>query len=405
MWQDHYKSILNSVKNNTRQQFVTNKLDSIRGESIMFSTADINVALHSLKSGKSCGVDGLAAEHFMFAHRITHVFLSLLFNTFILHGYLPADFMKTAMVPIIKNKTGDTSDKNNYRPIALVTAASKLFEICILEILETYLLTHDYQFGFKAKHSTDMCIFTVKTLIKYYTDQNTPVYTCLLDASKAFDRVNHWTLFAKLIESHAPILIVRILLFWYQMQQVCIKWGKSLSQYFTICNGVRQGGILSPRLFALYVNQLTNRLIACKAGCYFNDMCINHVLYADDICLFAPSASAMQSLLDVCYEYGTDNDILFNPIKSVCAVFKPKAYKRFTPTVFIGDDALKFTKEAKYLGFTFNDSKCDDSDMLRQMRLLYTKSNTLLRTFSHCSSDVKVTLFQSYCTALYCPFL
>ena len=216
-----------------------------------------------------------------------------------------------------------------------------------------------------------MCIFTVKTLIKYYTDQNTPVYTCLLDASKAFDRVNHWTLFAKLIESHAPLLIVRILLFWYQMQQLCIKWGKSLSQYFTICNGVRQGGILSPRLFALYVNQLTKRLIACKAGCYFNDMCINHVLYADDICLLAPSASAMQSLLDVCYEYGTDNDILFNPIKSVCTVFKPKAYKRFTPTVFIGDDALKFTKEAKYLGFTFNDSKCDDSNMLRQMRLLY----------------------------------
>ena len=71
----------------------------------------------------------------------------------------------------------------------------------------------------------------------------------------------------------------------------------------------------------------------------------------------------MQSLLDLCYEYGTDNDILFNPIKSVCTVFKPKAYKRFTPTVFIGDDALKFTKEAKNLGFTFNDSKCDDSDM------------------------------------------
>ena len=97
--------------------------------------------------------------------------------------------MKTAIVPIIKNKTGDTSHKNKYRPIALVTAASKLFEICILEILKTYLITHDHQFGFKAKHSTDMCIFTVKTLVKYYTDQMTPVYTCLLDASKAFDRV------------------------------------------------------------------------------------------------------------------------------------------------------------------------------------------------------------------------
>ena len=405
MWQDHYKSILNSVKTNSRQQFVTSKLSSIRGESILFSTSDINVALHSLKSGKSCGVDGLAAEHFLFAHRITHVFLSILFNTFILHGYLPADFMKTAIVPIIKNKTGDTSDKNNYRPIALVTAASKLFEICILEILETYLITHDHQFGFKAKHSTDMCIFTVKTLVKCYTDQMTPVYTCLLDASKAFDRVNHWTLFAKLIETEAPLLIVRVLLFWYQKQQLCIKWGKSCSTYFTICNGVRQGGILSPRLFALYVNQLTNQLIVCKEGCYFNDMCINHVLYADDICLLAPTASAMQILLDVCYEYGIDNDILFNPIKSVCTVFKPKAYKLYLPTVFIGSDALKFIKESKYLGFTFNDSKSDDCDMLRQMRLLYAKSNKLLRTFSHCSTDVKITLFQSYCTALYCPYL
>ena len=131
--------------------------------------------------------------------------------------------MKTAIVPIIKNKTGDTSHKNKYRPIALVTAASKLFEICILEILKTYLITHDHQFGFKAKHSTDMCIFTVKTLVKYHTDQMTPVYTCLLDASKAFVQVIRWTLFARLIETGAPLLIVRILLFWYKKQQVCIK--------------------------------------------------------------------------------------------------------------------------------------------------------------------------------------
>ena len=77
--------------------------------------------------------------------------------------------MKTALVPIIKNKTGDTSDKNNYRPFALVTAASQNFEIYILEVLEMYLITHDHQFEFKSKHSTDMCIFTVKSIVKYYT--------------------------------------------------------------------------------------------------------------------------------------------------------------------------------------------------------------------------------------------
>ena len=54
--------------------YVTDKINSIREQSILFSTSDINVVLDSLKSEKSCGVDGLTAEHFMFVHRITHVF-------------------------------------------------------------------------------------------------------------------------------------------------------------------------------------------------------------------------------------------------------------------------------------------------------------------------------------------
>ena len=116
--------------------------------------------------------------------------------------------MKTALVPIIKNKTSDTSDTNNYRPIALVTAASKFFEIYILEVLEMYLIIHDHQFGLKRKHSTDMCIFTLKSIAKYYARQNIPVYTCFLDAPIAFDRINHWTLFRKLIDCQVPLLML-----------------------------------------------------------------------------------------------------------------------------------------------------------------------------------------------------
>ena len=57
--------------------------------------------------------------------------------------------MKTAIVTIIKSKTDISSDKNNHRPIALVTACSKIVELCLLEITELYLDTHDNQFGFK----------------------------------------------------------------------------------------------------------------------------------------------------------------------------------------------------------------------------------------------------------------
>ena len=58
---------------------------------------------------------------------------------------------------------------------------------------------------------------------------------------------------------------------------------------------------------------------------------------------------------------------------------------------------LKCVAESNYLGFSFCDSKQDDNDILRQLRTVYAQSHTLLRTFSHCSTDVKVTLFQSYC--------
>ena len=72
------------------------------------------------------------------------------------------------------------------------------------------------------------------------------------------------------------------------------------------------------------MNSLTSKLIDCKAACYIDMQCINHVLYANDICLIAPTATAMQCMLDICYNYGLDNDVLFNLLKSVCMLFKPK---------------------------------------------------------------------------------
>ena len=103
-----------------------------------------------------------------------------------------------------------------------------------------YLITHDHQLGFKTKHCADICIFSVKSIIKYDTGHETPVYTCFLDVSKAFDRVNHLTLFTILINSCISLLIVRILVFWYKTHQLCVKWDGSTSSYFTISNGVRQ---------------------------------------------------------------------------------------------------------------------------------------------------------------------
>ena len=148
-----------------------------------------------------------------------------------MHGYLPATFMQSAIIPLIKDKAGDTNDKNNYRPVALVTPCSKLFELVLLSIMEDFLVTSDNQFGFKRGHATDMCIYAMKSVIEYYKHYNSPVYTCFLDASKAFDKVCHWRLFKKLLERQVPLLIVRLLMYWYQHQTACVKWGAYTSVF------------------------------------------------------------------------------------------------------------------------------------------------------------------------------
>ena len=211
--------------------------------------------------------------------------------------------METLIIPLVKNKAGNTSDPNNYRPIALVSVCSKIIESVLLRIIDDYISTHDNQFGFKKSHSTDMCIYALKCTIEYYRLHNSPVYSCYLDASKAFDKVNHWKLFKKLIDRNVTLSVVRILIFWYRNQTFIVKWGSLSSSTFTVCNGVRQGGILSPYLFALYVNGLSVELNNSNAGCTINNIFVNHFFYADDMCLVALSAMGLQTLIDIAYKY------------------------------------------------------------------------------------------------------
>ena len=373
---------------------------------MIISPGAIEDAINDLAVGKSCGLDGIYSEHLKYASITYRTLLAKCMTGFLVHGYLPESLMSVVLVPIIKDKSGKINSKDNYRPIAIASIMSKLLEKLLLERLSNFLITSSHQFGFKPKHSTDACIYILKESIDRYVGQDSSVYLCFLDASKAFDRVNHYSLFNKLVNRGVPGYLVRILIFWYSNQKMCVRWGNTMSKGFKVSNGVRQGGILSPYLFNIYLDDLSNILRKQYAGCKIADRIINHLLYADDLLLMCPSFRGLQDLLDICGEYADKHDIKFNTKKSVILIRRNKLLKNaVVPKFKLCNEPLTEVNEVKYLGHIITDDGKDDKDILNACGQLYAQGNSLLRKFHMCSDKVKTKLFVTYCSQFYCAHL
>ena len=167
-----------------------------------------------------------------------------------------------------------------------------------------------------------MCIYVLKEVI----DRHRSLYVYMfLDVSKAFDRVKHSILFQKLIDRGVPGYIVRLLIYWYSNQTMCIRWSGKLSEHFGVTNGVRQGGIFSPHLFNIYIyiymDDLTIALNKCNTRCVICSTTINHLMYADDLVILSPSVSRLSELMQVCGLYGLNHDIKYNSKNNAVLIF------------------------------------------------------------------------------------
>ena len=367
---------------------------------------EMRLIVKNLSNNKAVGLDSIPNEFYKYAPCNVLTTISIIFNSFLKHCFLPASLMSVLIVPLLKGKLRDPSLSTNYRPIAIATAASKIFETIIFNRIKEYLVTSDNQFGFKPKHSTELCIYALKEVINYYKSLNTPVYLCFVDIKSAFDRVSYWKLLSNLANRGVPLLIVQLLMFWFTNQSLRIGWGCVLSDSFNMNNGIRQGSILSPHLFNVYVDVLNHDLNKSRVGCHIANDPMNNFSYADDLVLVAPSVTALNDLLKICDRFAKDNYVIFSTAKTVCMRILPKGIKlNNCPSVYLGDERLEFVDTFDYLGHTISIDFNDDMDMKKEMRKLCYRGNSLVRKFRFCSDDVKCTLFRSFCYSLYCASL
>ena len=180
-----------------------------------------------------------------------------------------------------------------------------------------------------------------------------------------------------------------------------VKWNCAYSSPFPVISGVRQVlGVLSAKFWAIYMDDLVFELKATKCGCYIADLFVACILYADDVCLLAPTRGALQTLLNICSSYAKTWCIKYNERKTKVMYFG-KDFKTFTchPLTLNGGD-LEVVNEWKYLGVTIVSDRSFSCSAQKYLQTFYRSANSVLNVIRKPSEQVMMNLL--YCICVPC---
>ena len=365
---------------------------------VYISLLQVVDALLGMKGGKSADEDSISAEHLQNAPLNLLVRLTALFNMMLRHAFVPKQFRFGFMVPIVKDQQGNHSDIANYRGITISPVISKLFEHVLKAVFFDFLVTSPYQFGFKKSSSTSHALHCLKQTINHYVENGSRVFCTFLDASKAFDRVVHSGLFLKLIERKVPLVFLDILIVWYDGLSCRVKWGDEYSDWFPLTAGVRQGGVLSPDLYSIYVDDLLSLLKQHRKGCYYLGIFAASLFYADDMAILSPSIKGLSSLLAICSAYCAEWDIGLNAKKSKAMYFGKRA--EVVCNISLDGKLIDWVDEWVYLGVSLKSGKRFGCSVTDRIKKFYRCANALFRIDGRYNDMTMLRLVETHCVPL-----
>ena len=367
----------------------------------------VKKAACKMKPGKGDVSEGYTSDAILNAPDILFDQLALVYRSWLLHGTVTTSLIACAFLPLLKNSLKNPAETNSYRAIAGSSLLLKLFDQVILLLWGHLLASDELQFGYKEDYSTSQCSWLVNEVASYFLRKGTPCIVTLLDCTKAFDKCKFDILFKKLMDRNMPAIVVRALVFVYEKQHAWVSWGKARSKTFGIKNGTRQGSVLSPALFSVYMDDLIIMLRKSGVGCHVGGVFCGVVGYADDLCLLAPNRSAMEVMLQVCEKYAKDNNLEFSTdpdpkkSKSKC-IFMQGTRKLPKPAnlKLYGVD-LPWVKTANHLGHELSEECSMMVDMQQKRADFIQKSTEIRETFSFAQPNQILQAVTSYCCSMY----
>ena len=323
---------------------------------IKFSTRKVRKALLQLNTSKSSGPDGIPAMVPKSCSPELALVLNKLFQLSYNRAIFPSSWKLADVAPIPKK--GDKSDPSNYCPIAITSLISTTMETIVtkqlLAFLETYNFLSDHQYGFRQARSTgDLLAYAVhawSSALESYGESR----VISLDISKAFDRVWHKGLLAKLPMFGLNHTLITCIFSFLSDRSIAIRVDGYLSKPHSINSGVPQGSVISPALFILFINDVlsstSSSIFSIADDTYLSSSFSSspqHFAYSNTSPYRNTSASLLTNDLTNVEKWGDGNLATFNQEKTTKVVISRKHLQDFSPVLMNGhklDISSSFTQ-------------------------------------------------------------
>ena len=360
---------------------------------------DIQAIIKKLKNKKAPGLSGINNEMIKYGGARLAILITHIINGCLKMRTIPPHINIGVMLPILKDEKKSNKDLDNTRPLTLSESITSIIENFLLLKLENAFTEEPSQFGFRRNSSTSHAVFTLKETLLYNRSKNKPTIACFIDFSKAFDKVNRHKLFEKL----RPLLDPdswALLYAYYTTTSIKIKGEAKEEPSVHTTIGVKQGGPLSPKLFAVYVNDLIKSVLNASITCKLGDIETGILLYADDTVICTNSFKRQNEALAILNDYCIKHEIMINIQKTKYMTFNGNQLGKEKNEVKIGTSIVEQVSKFKYLG-CWIESNLQSREHTKSRKQAILAAAAKLRKLGfnskEMSLDVKTFLFNTYC--------
>ena len=309
-WAEHFEELLNFEDDReariTAVAFEQGVPRMGRSNEAPVTKGEVEGALKIMRSGKAAGLDGIAAECLKKGGVAVVEWLVRLLCICLEAGEVPADWRVAAMVPIYKGK-GDKYVCGNFRGISLLSMVGKIYGRVLINRIRdgTEEVLMEEQCGFRRGRGCVDQVFVVRQVCEKYLAKGKDSFWAFMDLEKAYDRVDREAMWRMLSIYGVGGKLLSAVKSFYVDSRACVRVGNKESNSFGVKVGLRQGCVMSPWLFNVYMDgvvrevniKVGERGLGLIEGDRGQNWVVNQVLFADDTALVADSEVVLQQLV------------------------------------------------------------------------------------------------------------